>query len=83
MVAGRQCRMLQPYMNRSIGSPGAVKASATRSSAIRTLPPSAEQPAHAAQHRDRVAHVVEGLEDGHGSKRPSGRSSSAASPTLE
>jgi len=35
--------MLQPYMSRSVASPGAVKASATRSSATRTEPPSASR----------------------------------------
>src|SRR5215218_3928637 len=59
-VAGRQCRMLQPYISRTVASPGAVKVSATRSSATRTLPPSASS-SRAARRAPRVAHVRVGV----------------------
>src|SRR4051812_19971571 len=58
-LAGRQCSALQPYMNRSMSSPGAVKVSATFSSPISTVPPRGEHPGGTAQYANGVGHVVQ------------------------
>ena len=61
-AVGRQCSALHPHANRSPGSTSVVKSSATRSSAIRTMPPGARRGAHGGQGCGGIVHVVDGFE---------------------